>query len=113
MAHSDYLGWSDFRHADTVRILHDSDTFSNAVSRHRSVPNGMDPPQHTASRCIIDDYFTTELVDALEASCRDIARNLVQSLPKDRWVKAMTPRYGAGCHDAIGARPIGHATPDP
>jgi hypothetical protein len=44
VAHSRALGWSVFRHADVLRVLEDHATFSNAVSAHRSVPNGMDPP---------------------------------------------------------------------
>ena len=90
VAHSDYLGWSVFRHEDTVRILRDPETFSNAVSTHLNVPNGMDPPLHTEFRRIIDRYFTAELVAAFEPTCRDIAEELVASLPRDRWVKMMS-----------------------
>jgi cytochrome P450 len=50
VAYSDYLHWSLFRHADVMRVLNDHDTFSNAVSSHLSVPNGMDPPEHTRYR---------------------------------------------------------------
>ena len=90
IAHSDYLGWSVFRHRDTVRILHDPETFSNAVSSHLNVPNGMDPPLHTDFRRIIDRYFTAELVAAFEPRCRDIADELVAALPRDRWVRTMS-----------------------
>jgi cytochrome P450 len=90
VAHSDYLGWSVFRHEETVRILHDPETFSNAVSSHLNVPNGMDPPAHTDFRRIIDRYFTAELVAGFEPACRDIAEELVASLPRDRWVKTMS-----------------------
>lgn len=44
VAYSDYLGWSLFRHEDVVRALDDHRTFSSVVSRHLSVPSGMDPP---------------------------------------------------------------------
>ena len=57
VAYSTVMGWSLFRHEDVVRVLHDHTTFSNAVSQHRSVPNGMDPPEHTAYRNIIETYF--------------------------------------------------------
>lgn len=50
VAYSDDLGWSVFRHADVMRILLDHETFSNVASAYRSVPNGMDPPEHTAYR---------------------------------------------------------------
>ena len=33
VAHSDYLGWSLFRHEDVVRALDDHGTFSSAVRR--------------------------------------------------------------------------------
>ena len=35
-----------FHHSDTVRILNNPETFSNAISSHLNVPNGMDPPEH-------------------------------------------------------------------
>jgi cytochrome P450 len=90
IAFSDYLGWSVFHHADVVRILADHETFSNRVSRHLNVPNGMDPPQHTAFRAMVDRYFTPELVDGFEPACREIARTLVASLPRDTWVKTIS-----------------------
>ena len=80
VAYSDFLGWSLFRHEDIVRVLNDPDTFSNAVSRHLSVPNGMDPPEHTEYRRIIETYFRRERMEAFEPQCRKIAANLVQSL---------------------------------
>lgn len=80
VAYSDFLGWSLFRHEDIVRVLNDPDTFSNAVSRHVSVPNGMDPPEHTEYRRIIEPYFRPEHMEAFEPQCRKIAVNLVQSL---------------------------------
>mgnify|MGYP000878694858 FL=1 len=80
VAYSDFLGWSLFRHQDIVRVLNDPDTFSNAVSRHLSVPDGMDPPEHTEFRRMILPYFRPERVDAFEPQCREIAANLLQSL---------------------------------
>ena len=50
VAHSAYGNWTVFRHEDVVRILEDHATFSNVVSAHLSVPNGMDPPEHTRFR---------------------------------------------------------------
>ena len=54
VAHSELLGYAVFRHPDVMRILNDPIAFSNAVSVHLSVPNGMDPPQHTDYRRIIE-----------------------------------------------------------
>jgi hypothetical protein len=79
VAYSDFLGWSLFRHEDITRVLNDPGTFSNAVSRHLSVPNGMDPPEHTKYRRIIESYFRPERMGAFEPQCRKIAANLVKS----------------------------------
>jgi cytochrome P450 len=43
VAYSEAHGWSVFRHEDVRRVLHDYETFSNVVSKHRAVPSGMDP----------------------------------------------------------------------
>lgn len=80
VAYSDFLRWSLFRHEDIVRVLHDPDTFSNAVSKHLSVPNGMDPPEHTEYRRIIEPYFRPERMVAFEPKSREIATGLAQSL---------------------------------
>ena len=80
VAYSDFLGWSVFRHQDIVRVLMDPDTFSNAASRHLSVPDGMDPPEHTEYRRMIVRYFRPERVDAFEPQCREIAAKRLQSL---------------------------------
>ena len=78
VAYSEFMQWSLFRHEDIVRILHDHQTFSNAVSQHLSIPNGMDPPEHTAYRRIIEPYFAQELMEAFEPSCRAIVADLVR-----------------------------------
>ncbi|NLV79810.1 MAG: cytochrome P450 [Rhodococcus sp.] len=81
VAHSPYRNWTVFGHADTIRILDDPATYSNAVSAHLSVPNGMDPPEHTGYRAINDRYFTPDRMRAFEPECRDVARTLVDALP--------------------------------
>lgn len=80
VAYSDFLGWSLFRHADVTRVLHDPKTFSNAVSRHVSVPNGMDPPQHSIYRQLIDPYFSAQRMAAFEPTCRSIVADLFDGL---------------------------------
>lgn len=82
VAYSDYLGWSIFRHEDILRVLNDPVTFSNAVSRHLSVADGMDPPEHTEYRRIIEPYFRQEILKTFESPIREIASNLVSSLLK-------------------------------
>ncbi len=75
------LGWSLFRHADVMAVLGSPDTFSSDVSQHLSVPNGMDPPQHTRFRRVIDPYFAPERVEQFAPAFRAIARDLVVALP--------------------------------
>lgn len=80
VAYSDLLGWSLFRHEDVVCVLNDPDTFSSAVSRNLSVPNGMDPPEHGQYRRVIERYFAPQAMQAFEPQCRSIAADLVRSL---------------------------------
>lgn len=81
-AHSDYLWWSMFRHADVMQALVDHKTFSSAASNHLSIPNAMDPPEHTDYRTIIERYFTAEHMAAFEPVCQHVADLLVASLPR-------------------------------
>jgi cytochrome P450 len=80
VAHDPSMGWTLFRHEDIGRALHDHETFSNAVSQHLSVPNGMDPPEHTPYRKIIEPYFSAERMRAFEPWCRDLAKRLMQAV---------------------------------
>ncbi|NYT86504.1 cytochrome P450 [Pollutimonas harenae] len=80
VAHSEYLHWSVFRHAEAVRILNDHETFSSQVSSHVSVPNGMDPPEHTSFRQLIEPYFGPEAMADFKPACEAIAQNLVGNL---------------------------------
>ncbi len=79
VAYSEFMKWSLFRHEDVTRVLNDHETFSNSVSRHLSVPNGMDPPEHTPYRRIIEPYFAPNRVNAFESACRDIVVALVRN----------------------------------
>jgi cytochrome P450 len=89
VAHSDYLWWSLFRHADVLRVLEDEKSFSNAASNHLSIPNAMDPPEHTPYREIIDRYFEADAMSAFEPLCRNIAEALVRALPRNDSVELM------------------------
>lgn len=81
VAHSEYLHWSLFRHADVLRVLHDPDSFSNAASRHTSIPNGMDGAQHAAWRALIEPYFAPAQLAAFEPVARAVVREQVARLP--------------------------------
>lgn len=76
------LGWSLFRHADVTAVLHDPATFSSRVSAHVSVPNGMDPPEHTAFRRATEAPFRAERLAAFEPTYRRLAAALVEALPR-------------------------------
>lgn len=80
VAWSEQLGWSLFRHEDVTRVLEDHETFSNKVSKHRSVPNGMDPPEHTAYRAAIEPCFSPDRMNRFEPVCRSIAAGLLEPL---------------------------------
>lgn len=87
VAHSDHLWWSLLRHADVVRVLKEHKTFSNAASNHLSIPNAMDPPEHTPYRAIINRYFTPEHMNAFEPLCRSITDALVAEQPRGEAVE--------------------------
>lgn len=89
VAYSDYLWWSLFRHADVVRVLQDHTRFSNAASNHLSIPNAMDPPEHTPYRQIIERYFRDEPMQAFEPVSRAIAQALVAEQPRDQTFELM------------------------
>lgn len=78
VAYSEAQGWTLFKHEDVLRALTDEKTFSNIVSSHISVPNGMDPPQHTEYRRIVERYFSAEGVNLFEPTCREITGALIE-----------------------------------
>lgn len=83
-------GWTAFRHDDVRRIITDHDTFSNVVSAHPAVPNGMDPPEHTIWRRFIEPCFSAERVAAFEPACRRIAARLARSAREQGDVELMS-----------------------
>lgn len=89
LATSRYGYTSLFRHADIMHVLTDHETYSNAVSRFPSVPNGMDPPEHTAYRRLIEPYFEPLQMEAFAPVCREVAVRLVQALPEQARVELM------------------------
>jgi cytochrome P450 len=80
VARSELLGWSLFRHEDVSRVLTDPTTFSNVVSKRKSVPNGMDPPEHTAYRQAIEAHFESSTLLDFEPRCRRMAQELLGPL---------------------------------
>ena len=80
VAYSDFMGWSLFRHEDVTRVILDHETFSSAVSQHLSVPSGMDQPEHTVYRRIIEPYFSAERMMAFEPVCRKLVMEHMRDL---------------------------------
>lgn len=79
---SDRHGWMVLGHREALEVLHDHETFSNRVSRHLSVPNGFDPPEHTRYRDLIDPFFDEGPVAMFRPRCIEIAGDLIDSLPR-------------------------------
>jgi len=65
------------------------------------VPNSLDPPEHAAYRAIVDPFFTSDRMAALEPRVRDIARDIVRGLPRDATVEVVT---GIGYPFAVRAQ---------
>lgn len=86
------------RHADVARAASDHETFSNVVSAHRAVPNGMDPPEHTGYRRRIEPFLSIERAVAFEPVCRPIAAQHAALVDGDR--DGVARRYAAAAQCA-------------
>jgi cytochrome P450 len=82
VAHSEFMGWSLFRHRDVADVLADPKRYSS-VSRHPAIPNGMDPPDHRRFRDALAPYFSPDRMVALEPRCRAIAGDLLEPMVLD------------------------------
>ena len=76
VAHSEFMGWSLFRHEAIATVLADPETYSN-VSRFQAIPNGMDPPVHGRYRKVLDSFFEQKQMTRLEPRTREVAVNLL------------------------------------
>jgi cytochrome P450 len=91
VARSEALGWSLMRHDDVVEAVTDDATFSSSVSVHVAVPNGMDAPEHTAFRAVVDRSFTPDLVQAFTPTLQEIAADqLSAALRADGEIEVMS-----------------------
>lgn len=79
VAHSEFIGWSLFRHADVAAVLADPATYSN-VSRFLAIPNGIDPPEHARYREALEPNFEQAQMAKLEPRAREIAAQLLAPL---------------------------------
>lgn len=76
VAHSEFMGWSLFRHEDIATVLADPQTYSN-VSKFLAIPNGMDPPVHGCYREALAPNFDQEQMAKLEPRARKVAADLL------------------------------------
>lgn len=67
-------------HAEVVRIANSPVTFSNAVSRHLQIPNGLDGERHVEARRLLAPFFHPPALDALEPALSRIAAGLIADL---------------------------------
>ncbi|QBR83774.1 cytochrome P450 [Legionella israelensis] len=88
VAHSDFMGWSLFRHQDITTVLSDPETFSNQ-SQFLAIPNGMDPPIHEQYRKALAPNFSKKQMASLEPQARKIARDLIDSISFDEKTELM------------------------
>ncbi len=88
VAHSEFMGWSLFRHGDIVRVLEDPATYSSA-SRHPAIPSGIDPPAHAGFRTALAPHFTEAVMAALEPRSRRIAVELMEPILRDGGAEMM------------------------
>lgn len=89
VAYSELLQWSVFRHQDVVEILLDHETYSNATSRYLSVPHGMDPPEHTLFRAVVEQFFAPRRMGTFEPTCRTLAARLVDGVLRNSEAEVM------------------------
>lgn len=73
--------WDAFSHDAVDAILTDHETFSNAIIGESVVFQdtllGMDPPEHTEKRGLVEQYFTPDAVRSHEDAIRERARALL------------------------------------
>ncbi|MGM0906319.1 MAG: cytochrome P450 [Pseudomonadota bacterium] len=77
VAQSDMLSHAVLTHSGVCSVIEDHDTFSNAAGSHLSVPNGMDPPEHSIFREVIEPYFSYDRLREFESTCQQVAQDIV------------------------------------
>ncbi|MEP7361008.1 MAG: cytochrome P450 [Chloroflexota bacterium] len=102
IARSDFLGWSLFEHSDIMRVVSDPETFTSAT-RRLAIPNGMDPPAHTAHRRALTRYFSPERMAAFEPRSRQLARARLEQLGGRSEIEAVESFVDPFAHQALCA----------
>lgn len=102
VAHSAALGWSLFDHRDLTLVTADPVAFSSATKR-LAIPNGMDPPEHTAYRSPLEPYFRPDGLASFEPRSRQIARDLLRQMVERPEVEAIHDFVDPFAHQALCA----------
>lgn len=102
VARSEFLDWSLFRHADVARVVSDPGTFSSATKR-LAIPNGMDPPEHTAHRAPLEPYFGPKRMAGFEPRSRRIAAELLDLAVRRGQIEAIEDFVNPFAHRALCA----------
>jgi len=82
--------WVLLAHPLVVQAALNDEQFSSAVSRYLQVPNGMDSAEHTTYREALDPFLTPEALAPFHEDFRQVASDLVASLPKGVAVDAVS-----------------------
>ncbi len=86
--------WAITKHADVLAVSRDSEAFSSSLKGFMSEPTmdsigleqarlmllGMDPPQHTRLRGLVNKGFTPRRVTRLEPRIRELCRTIVDAV---------------------------------
>lgn len=82
--------WIVLRHADVKAAALDDTRFSSQVSRFLQVPNGLDGDEHTRFRALIDRHLSREVLNPYLPIFKNIATELMSSLPKGTTLNAVS-----------------------
>src|SRR5690554_6314977 len=82
------------RHADVITALHAPEQFSNQVSSHLNVPNGMDAPEHTVYRQLIEPFFGPAALQAFVQPLQQVIESLFTPLQGESQPVEVLARLG-------------------
>ena len=82
--------WVLLRHALVVQAALDHERFSNAVSSHLQIPNGLDADEHTAHRAALDVFLDAQALAPFHERFRRVAAELLAALPRGVAVDAVS-----------------------
>ncbi|WP_417658194.1 cytochrome P450 [Pseudidiomarina sp.] len=67
-------------HHDVLAALHAPEQFSNKVSSHLNVPNGMDGSEHLAYRALIEPFFSAAVLTQFQPKLQVVIDELFDSI---------------------------------